>query len=145
MLDDGVPTCARSNSIPQLLKPKAGMPVTCTFQVRTYAAAALAALPHRPLYGGMFTDALLVVCGALEGLQSGGGSGAGIFGMRAGTAAPSSAAAVAAGAAPDEAESSSGREGSSAALGRAAEGAALQQAETSVDAGEGGRVFSNFR
>lgn len=52
--------------------------------MRTYAAAALAALPERSLYGPQLTDALLVVAGALEALEGSGGGGAPAAGGSAG-------------------------------------------------------------
>eukprot|EP00983_Pelagomonas_calceolata_P027433 861390-Pelagomonas_calceolata.AAC.6 len=77
------------------------------FPVRTYAAAAVAALPQRALFGGMLTDALLVVCGALEGLQSGSGSSGG-----GGNAVSGSVVNTSAGGDADGGAARGGKEGS---------------------------------
>lgn len=70
---------------------------SANFKIRMHAAAALAAPRQRLLYGRSFTDALVVVAGALEGLATGSSNSSGVAPGVSGGAAASAGGGGAAG------------------------------------------------
>jgi len=102
---------------------------SANFKIRTHAAAALQAPRQRSIYGDSYTDAVLIVLAALDGVESGSSAGGG----------GGAAAATATGSAPADASQS---KAAAAAAKSAATAAAAE--EVAADGGTSGS-FPNFR